>query len=50
MNIYGLTVKKLEEYFKSIGENSAKAKIVFRAVYRDKINSFSEIENLGDAI
>ena len=44
MNIYGFTVKKLEDYFSSIGENPAKAKIVFRAVYRDKINAFSEIE------
>ena len=50
MNIYGLTVKKLEDYFCSIGENPAKAKIVFRAVYRDKINSFKEFENLGDAV
>lgn len=50
MNIYGLTVKKLEDYFKSTGENPAKAKIVFRAVYRDKIKSFDEIKNLGDAV
>lgn len=50
MNIYGLTVKKLEDYFKSIGENPAKAKIVFKAVYRDKINSFKEISNLGEPI
>lgn len=50
MNIYGFTIKKLEDYFKVIDENPAKAKIVFRAVYRDKINSFKEIENLGDAV
>ena len=50
MNIYGLTVKKLEEYFKSLGENPAKAKIVFKAVYRDKINSFKQISNLGESI
>ncbi len=50
MNIYGYTVKMLEDYFASIGENTAKAKIVFRAVYRDKIKSFDQINNLGDAV
>lgn len=50
MNIYGFTVKKLEDYFKSIGENPAKAKIVFKALYREKINSFNEIKNLGETI
>ena len=50
MNIYGFTIKKLEDYFTAIGENTAKAKIVFRAVYRDCISSFYDIENLGDAV
>lgn len=50
MNIYGFTVKMLESYFVSAGENIAKAKIVFRAVYRDKINSFYEISGLSDAV
>ena len=50
MNIYGLTVKKLEDYFKAFGENPAKAKIVFRAVYRDKITSFGQIETLSKPI
>ena len=43
MNIYNQTIPKLEEYFLSFGENPAKAKIVFSAIYRDKIRSFSEI-------
>lgn len=47
MNIYGFTVKMLEDYFASIGENRAKARIIFKAVYRDKIGSFSELENLS---
>ncbi|MBQ9915229.1 MAG: radical SAM protein, partial [Clostridia bacterium] len=50
MNIYNLTIQKLEEYFLSFGENPAKAKIVFSAVYRDKIRSFSEISNLSAPI
>ncbi len=50
MNIYGFTVKMLEDYFASAGENIAKAKIVFRAVYRDKIKAFCEIKSLSDAV
>ncbi len=50
MNIYGFTIKKLEDYFLNTGENPAKAKIVFRAVYRDGISSFYDIVNLGDAV
>ena len=47
MNIYGFTLKKLEEYFKDLGENPAKAKIVLKAVYRNKICDFSQIEELS---
>lgn len=50
MNIYGYTIKKLEDYFKSFDENPAKAKIVFKAVYRDKIVSFKQIANLSEPI
>ena len=47
MNIYGITYEKLKEYFIGIGENPAKAKIVFNAVYKDKIDSFFKIESLS---
>ena len=50
MNIYGQSVKMLEDYFKSFGENPAKAKIVFSALYRDKISSFFDIVNLSDVV
>lgn len=50
MKIYNQTIKMLEEYFKSSGENPAKAKIVFSSVYRDKISAFSEIQNLSASI
>lgn len=50
MNIYGYTIKKLEEYFKSFGENPAKAKIVFKAIYRQKLSSFLNIDNLSEPI
>ena len=50
MNIYNQTVTKLMEYFISFGENPAKAKIVFNAVYCDKVTSFSDIKNLSAPI
>lgn len=50
MNIYGQSVKMLEDYFKSFGENPAKARIVFSALYRNKISSFFDIPELSDAV
>jgi len=47
MNIYGQTIAMLENYFKSFGENPAKAKIVFKALYREKITSFMDIKSLS---
>lgn len=50
MNIYSQTVKMLEDYFKSFDENPAKAKIVFKSVYREKTTSFFKIDNLSQPI
>ena len=50
MNIYGYTVKMLESYFESKNENIAKAKIVFKALYRDKIKSFDQISALSKPV
>ena len=50
MNIYGQTTKMLQDYFKSFGENPAKAKIVFNSVYRNKVTSFSDITNLSETV
>lgn len=50
MNIYNITMEKLQDYFLKSEDNPAKAKIVFNAVYRDKIESFDEIENLSLAV
>lgn len=47
MNIYNITIEKLQDYFLSFNENPAKAKIVFNSVYKDKIKSFDEINNLS---
>lgn len=50
MNIYDITIEKLQDYFKNMGENPAKAKIIFNALYKDKISSFSQIKNLSLAV
>ncbi len=40
MNIYGFTLEKLQEYFEEIGENPAKAKIVFNGIYKNDAADF----------
>ncbi len=47
MNIYGQTFTMLEDYFKSFGENPAKAKIVFKSIYKEKVSSFLDIKTLS---
>lgn len=42
MNIYGYSPRKLKEYFEYIGENPAKAMIIFDGIYRRRLQSFSE--------
>ncbi|MBP1543793.1 MAG: 23S rRNA (adenine(2503)-C(2))-methyltransferase RlmN [Oscillospiraceae bacterium] len=43
LNIYGMTPKKLGEYFGAGGDNPAKAAIVLDGIYRKRIGSFSEL-------
>lgn len=43
MNIYGLTRVELAEYFAKLGENPAKASIIFDAVYKKGITDFGEL-------
>ena len=50
MNIYGLTRKKLGEYFKNTGENPKKADIVFKKLYRDKIGRFCDICEFKESV
>jgi len=40
MNIYGLTLRQLREYFSGINENPAKAGIIYDAVYKQRVGSF----------
>jgi len=50
MNIYNITFSALEEYFFKRGENKAKAKIVYNAVYKKKTTDFDKIEELSDRV
>lgn len=42
MNIYGFTLDNLKEYFSGIGENPAKAKLVFNGIYKSGITDFRQ--------
>lgn len=43
MNFFGFTLEKLQEYFVGIGENPAKAGILFDAVYKRGVRDFAEL-------
>ena len=47
MNIYNLTLEKLEEYFLSINEKKYRASQVFEWLYKKRVTSFREMTNLG---
>ncbi len=42
MNIYGMSPRKLRDYFNYIGENSAKAAIIYDGIYRRGVTDFAE--------
>ena len=46
MNIYGISLEKLENYLEEIGEKKFHAKQLFRWLYDKRINSFDEITDL----
>ncbi len=43
MNIYGISLQRLRQYFSDMEENPAKAEIVFDGIYRKGITEFSAI-------
>ncbi len=45
-NIYGYTLKKLENYFESINEKKFKAVQVFEWLYKKRVSSFDEMLNV----
>lgn len=46
-NIYGVTIKELEQYFISKNEGKFKATQVFEWLYKKRIKSFSEMRNVS---
>ena len=46
-NIYGVTIKELEEYFKSKNEGKFKATQVFEWLYKKRVKSFDEMKNVS---
>lgn len=49
MYFYDFTPSMLEKYFLERGENKAKAKILYKAIYRSRI-SLNEIDEIGDRV
>lgn len=49
MYFYDFTPSMLENYFLERGENKAKAKILYKAIYRSRI-SLNEIDEIGDRV
>ncbi len=46
-NIYGVTIKELEDYFTAKGEGKFKATQVFEWLYKKRITSFSNMRNVS---
>ena len=46
MNIYGLTIEEMEEYFLSLGSKAFHAKQLFSWLYEKRIESYSEITDI----
>ncbi len=49
-NIYNLTLTELEQYFTNINENPYKAKILYKYLYREKIDNFSDIKEIKKSL
>lgn len=50
MNIYGITRHQLEEYLLRNGINKTKARFVFEGIYKQRAESFAEIEALNPKV
>ena len=50
MNIYGKTLKELEDYFVNMGEKKFKAVQVYDWLYKKKIDSFDEMTNIKKSV
>ena len=50
MNIYGMTLKDLENYFLDIGEKKFKAIQVYDWLYKKRVSSFDEMSNIKKSV
>ena len=50
MNIYGMTLKNLEDYFLKIGEKKFKAIQVYDWLYKKRVNSFDDMTNVKKSV
>lgn len=50
MNIYGITLAKLQAYFEQQGENKSKATFTFQSLYKSRNESLDEIPHLKPQI
>ena len=46
MNIYGMTLEQLEDYFISIGQKKFKATQVYDWLYKKRVTSFDDMSNI----
>ena len=49
-NIYGYTLKIMEEYCESIGEKKFKASQLYDWLYKKRVNTFDEMTNIGKSV
>ena len=49
-NIYGVTIKELEQYFISKNEGKFKATQVFEWLYKKRVTSFEQMSNIGKKV
>lgn len=50
INLKGKTLKELEDFFESIGEESYRAKQIFNWLYQKRVDSFSKMTNLSKSL
>ena len=46
MNIYNLTLEKLEQYFINKGDKKYRAKQIYEWLYQKRVKSFDEMDNI----
>ena len=50
MNIYNLTLEKLEQYFINKGDKKYRAKQIYEWLYQKRVKPFDEMDNIKNEI